>query len=161
MAMAITENFLKEHVQFSEEIPAMMIQLTDTIDPPPLLVMDARPGRNSTPRVLDRSVTDSDAGAKRVSFTLLSSRGTPMRGELKVQGPTGQGFFLVLDQDQNCVLTCKLSRLHATLFSRAPNMRAVLEHLLTELEADDDGTRYASEIRMIKDELARSPPLPE
>ena len=87
-----------------------------------------------------------------------------VNGDLTVSGPLKSGNLIIADAAGACVATVKVAspdqldeaRRLAVLLSRAPNMRAVLEHLKTEFEGDDDGSRWKDEIRMIGDELRRT-----
>lgn len=82
-------------------------------------------------------------------------------GAWTVAGPLRTGNYIIRAGDEViAVVQCQgasglPARSNAILMSRAANMRAVLEHLLTELEADDEGIRFADEIRMIREELSR------
>jgi hypothetical protein len=83
--------------------------------------------------------------------------------EWTVIGPVkATGNLLILDGAGACVATIKFypakaeeCRAVADLLRRAPNMAAILEHVKTELEADDEGTRFADLLAMLTDELRK------
>lgn len=89
-------------------------------------------------------------------------RWTP--GEWKLTGPTSTNRSYVINAGNNQIAIVSgidvspaevLANARAML--RARELTGVLEHIQTELEGDDDGTRWADLLRMIADELKHQP----
>jgi hypothetical protein len=77
-----------------------------------------------------------------------------------MDGPLPTGVILIRDAAGYCVATVKVDpacpiqcHVIAGLLSRTPNRHAVLEHVLTELQGDDEGARHPDLLAMIEREL--------
>jgi hypothetical protein len=137
---------------------------------PPAIVAPVRPnfvdptdGRSAFVETVRKATgwTKTPPPANQVEQALQNAP-APARGEWKLVGPTKVGAFIV-EADGKQVATVvaadfppPIVEQNARVIVRSLNMRTILEHVETELQGDDEGTRWRDLLALIGDELRRA-----